>query len=416
MATGKITIASLAKLEGWLWDDKVIGLGARKQTRGVFYYLRYRHNGAQIMKSIGRHGSPWTPDTARNRARELLGTLASGTDPFAQSLNSESFGAEIERYLLRKHASLKPRSFEEVERYMRKHCAPLHRLKLDEIDRRTIAVLLGQIEQVSGPIARNRARSALSDLFSWCITEGLLETNPVQGTAKVDEGGSRERVLSHEELRKLWRNLGEDKFSDIVRLLLLTGQRRGEISALAWSEVDLAKGMIILPPTRTKNKRQHELPLSRQALTIIERQPRRNSSEFLFSDVKGYKDWDTAKTKLDKRIRIAPWRLHDLRRTCATGMAELGVQPHIIEAVLNHMSGHKAGVAGIYNRARYEGEMRNALQQWADHVEALIVGPRKQPVPTGLMERAFAVARGGKIVPEEDLANLARQLTPLKRA
>jgi integrase len=368
------------------------------------------------MKSIGRHGSPWTPDTARNRARELLGTLASGTDPFAQSLNSESFGAEIERYLLRKHASLKPRSFEEVERYMRKHCAPLHRLKLDEIDRRTIAVLLGQIEQVSGPIARNRARSALSDLFSWCITEGLLETNPVQGTAKVDEGGSRERVLSHEELRKLWRNLGEDKFSDIVRLLLLTGQRRGEISALAWSEVDLAKGMIILPPTRTKNKRQHELPLSRQALTIIERQPRRNSSEFLFSDVKGYKDWDTAKTKLDKRIRIAPWRLHDLRRTCATGMAELGVQPHIIEAVLNHMSGHKAGVAGIYNRARYEGEMRNALQQWADHVEALIVGPRKQPVPTGLMERAFAVARGGKIVPEEDLANLARQLTPLKRA
>jgi hypothetical protein len=235
MATGKITIASLAKLEGWLWDDKVIGLGARKQTRGVFYYLRYRHNGAQIMKSIGRHGSPWTPDTARNRARELLGTLASGTDPFAQSLNSESFGAEIERYLLRKHASLKPRSFEEVERYMRKHCAPLHRLKLDEIDRRTIAVLLGQIEQVSGPIARNRARSALSDLFSWCITEGLLETNPVQGTAKVDEGGSRERVLSHEELRKLWRNLGEDKFSDIVRLLLLTGQRRGEISALAWS-------------------------------------------------------------------------------------------------------------------------------------------------------------------------------------
>jgi hypothetical protein len=84
--------------------------------------------------------------------------------------------------------------------------------------------------------------------------------------------------------------------------------------------------------------------------------------------------------------------------------------------VLNHVSGHKAGVAGIYNRARYEGEMRDALTKWADHVEALIVGPRKQPVPIGLMERAFAVARGSKIVPEEDLANLARQLTPLKRA
>jgi hypothetical protein len=88
-------------------------------------------------------------------------------------------------------------------------------------------------------------------------------------------------------------------------------------------------------------------------------------------------------------------------------MAELGVQPHIIEAVLNHVSGHKAGVAGIYNRARYVGEMRDALQRWADHLEALLVGPRQ---PTGLMERAFAVARGGKIVPDEDLANLERQL------
>ena len=371
MATGKITITSLRDLEGWLWDSAVIGLGARKQTRGVFYYLRYRHNGAQIMKSIGRHGSPWTPDTARNKARELLGVLASGADPFVPALSSESLGAEIERYLLRKKATLKPRSFEEVERYVRKHCAPLHRLKLSEIDRRTIAILLGQIETASGPIARNRARSALSDLFSWCITEGLLDANPVVGTAKVNENGSRERVLSQEELRKLWRNLGEDKFSDIVRLLLLTGQRRGEISALAWSEVDLAKGMIILPPARTKNKRQHELPLSRQALAIIERQPRRNSSPFLFSEKKGYKDWDTAKTKLDERIRIAPWRLHDLRRTCATQLGELGVQPHYIEAVLNHYSGHRSGVAGVYQRAKYADEMRNALQKWADHVDKI---------------------------------------------
>jgi hypothetical protein len=90
-------------------------------------------------------------------------------------------------------------------------------------------------------------------------------------------------------------------------------------------------------------------------------------------------------------------------------MAELGIMPHIIEAVLNHVSGHKAGVARIYNRARYEGEMRQALELWATHIETLIVGPRKQPV-TGLMERAFAVARGGKIVPNDDLANLTRHL------
>jgi integrase len=121
--------------------------------------------------------------------------------------------------------------------------------------------------------------------------------------------------------------------------------------------------MIVLPSARTKNKRKHELPLSRQALAIIQRQSRR---PFLFSDVKGYTDWDCAKARLDER-----WRLHDLRRTCATGMAELGVQPHIIEAVLNHVSGHKAGVAGIYNRAKYQDEMRTALQLWSDHVEQI---------------------------------------------
>jgi integrase len=411
MATGKITLTSLRDLEGWLWDTSVVGFGARRQTKGVFYYLRYRHNGAQIMKSIGRHGSPWTPDTARTKAKELLGALAGGDDPFAQPLAAEAFGAEVERYLQRKRPALKPVSFSEVGRYLRQHSAPLHRLRLGEIDRRTIAVLLGQIEQARGPVARNRVRSALSAFFAWAITEGLLETNPVQGTAKADEGGSRERVLTRDELRKLWLDLGDGRFPDIVRLLLLTGQRRNEIGHLQWSEIDFRRSLIVLPPARTKNGRLHELPLSRQALAIIERQPRRNSSEFLFSDKQGFKDWDAAKARVDQRLGIAEYTLHDLRRTCATGMAELGVQPHIIEAVLNHVSGHKAGVAGIYNRARYEGEMRDALTKWADLVETLIVGPLKQPVPIGLMERAFAVARGSKIVPEEDLANLARQLT-----
>src|SRR3974377_1069132 len=110
MATGKITISTLAKLEGWIWDDRVIGLGARRQRNGCFYYLRYRHNGPQLMKSIGRHGSPWTPDTARTEARRLLGILATGADPFAQPIAAETFGAEVNRYLGRKQKALKPRA------------------------------------------------------------------------------------------------------------------------------------------------------------------------------------------------------------------------------------------------------------------------------------------------------------------
>jgi integrase len=369
VATGKITISSLSKLQGWVWDQTVSGFGARRQTQGVFYYVRYRQNGSQVVRSIGRHGH-WTPDTARNEARRLLGAVAGGADPFrAEPLKGEAFAACAERYLERKRAALKPRAFVEVARYLRNHAAPLHAMRLAGIDRRAIAALLGGIETECGPVARNRARSALSAFFAWAITEGLIEVNPVMGTAKADEGGSRERVLSAEELKALLGALPQinEDFADVVRLLLLTGQRRNEIGKLAWSEIDLGRKLIVLPAARTKNGRQHEVPLSPQALAILERQPRRNSSGFVFGQ-RGFTNWDKSKARLDARLKIAHWTLHDLRRTAATGMAELGVQPHIIEAVLNHVSGHKGGVAGIYNRARYEGEMRDALQRWADHI------------------------------------------------
>ena len=172
-------------------------------------------------------------------------------------------------------------------------------------------------------------------------------------------------------MRKLWRTLSDNRFSEIVRLLLLTAARRNEIGNLTWGEIDLKRNLIVLPPDRTKNGRGLELPLSRQALKVIERTPRRNSSAFLFSDANGYKGWDQDKMRLDGRLGIAPWRLHDCRRSAATYMAEIGVQPHIIEAVLNHQSGHKSGVAGIYNRAKYTDEMRSALQRWADHLDQI---------------------------------------------
>ena len=367
MAVGKVTISAVSKLEGWLWDTHVVGFGARRQTNGVFYYVRYRQGGAQIVRSIGRHG-PFTPDTARAKARQLLGVVAGGADPFIRARVGDGFGATLDRYLGRKRTSLKPNSFTELGRYLRNYSAPLHRLRLGEIDRRTIAALLGEIETGSGSVSRNRARSALSSFFGWCVSEGLLDTNPVLGTAKADEGGSRERVLTREELRRLWHGLGTDQFSQIVRLLLLTGQRRNEIGKLRWAEIDLAKRQIVLPPERTKNGRLHELPISTQALAILQSLPRRNSSDFLFGNRgnQGFNDWDRVKVLLDQRLDLAEWRLHDLRRTCATGMAELGTQPHIIEAVLNHVSGHRAGVAGVYNRATYAEPMRDALQRWAD--------------------------------------------------
>src|SRR6516165_5203967 len=138
MATGKITISAIAKLQGWLWDTTVMGFGARRQTNLVHYYVRYRHNGQQIVRSIGRHGA-LTPDTARARAKQLLGTVAGGTDPFAQALSGEGFATSVDRYLERKRSTLKPNSFRESERYLRNHSAPLHSLRLAQIDRRKVA-------------------------------------------------------------------------------------------------------------------------------------------------------------------------------------------------------------------------------------------------------------------------------------
>ena len=396
---GKITKRTVEGLapKAWLWDSEVKGFGARRQTDGVFYYLRYRLHGHQFMKSLGRHGH-LTPDLARAQAKQRLGKIASGSDPFAEEANAraaETFGGELERYLQHKQPLMKPRAFEEIKRHLAVYAKPLHRMRLGEINRRAIAVLLAEVEQESGIVSRNRLRSSLSAFFTWAIQEGFIDANPVSGTAKINEGRSRERVLTQPELVQLWAALGQSnsvplgQYGDVVRLLILTGQRRNEIAALRWDEVDFDRAVITLPPSRTKNNRTHELPLSPQAVAILQRQPRRKGQEFVFPNRNGgrFVNWLEGRARLDKAIaqsttnkaKAQPWRLHDLRRTCATGMAELGVLPHIVEAVLNHVGGHKAGVAGIYNRAKYIDEMREALVKWADHLDANHISSAEGP-------------------------------------
>jgi integrase len=169
-------------------------------------------------------------------------------------------------------------------------------------------------------------------------------------------------------------------------LLALTGARANEIAALSWPEGDDDK--IALPASRTKNKRDHVIPLSEQAQAILDHRPRRADHDFVFGRRNGrpFTGWSVCGDLLDARIKdsgatVAHWTPHDLRRTAATRMAELGVPPHIIEAVLNHVSGHKHGVAGIYNRATYEPEKRHALALWADHLLAIVEGRKRVVVP-----------------------------------
>jgi len=161
------------------------------------------------------------------------------------------------------------------------------------------------------------------------------------------------------------------------------GQRRDEIGSLRWFEINFDKAVISLPPERTKNSRPHDVPLTDAALSILKARPRLAGQEYVFTTgANGYRGWSNNKVTLDGRIgTIAPWRLHDLRRTCATRMADIGVLPHIIEACLNHVSGHKAGVAGTYNRSTYEKEKRHALNLWAEYLASIVAGERSKVVP-----------------------------------
>ncbi|MGB9019372.1 MAG: integrase arm-type DNA-binding domain-containing protein, partial [Pseudolabrys sp.] len=254
---GKITKTAVDGLAPgqWLWDhdhrEVVKGFGARRQVDGVFYYLRFRLNGRQIIKSLGRHGH-LTPDTARIKAKQKLGKVASGVDPFAEEAKArtaETFGDEAKRYLERKQPSMKRRSYGEVQRHLMNHAKPLHRSRLSEINRRDIARVLEEIETGSGVVTRNRVRSSLGAFFTWAMREGFIEVNSVSGTGQAHEGGSRERVLTQSELAELWAVLEGDKeinrqYADVVRLLILTGQRREEIGSLRWNEVDFERGLI----------------------------------------------------------------------------------------------------------------------------------------------------------------------------
>jgi hypothetical protein len=235
-------------------------------------------------------------------------------------------------------------------------------------------------------------RTSLSAFFSWAAREGYIDANPAAFTNKAIENGSRERVLADDELAEIWHAAGRDQYGAIVKLLMLTGARRDEIAGLRWSEVDLDVATITLPPARTKNRREHVIPLSDQALTILEAQPRRVDADgterdhvFGYGRGRGWQNWSGNKADLDKRIASArkseglDWRLHDFRRSLSTALHErFKVAPHVVEAILGHVGGHKAGVAGIYNKALYLDERRRSLDRWAAYIDALVSSKPKQ--------------------------------------
>jgi integrase len=381
------------------FDDDLPGFGIRLRAGGKrTWIVQYRMGHKQRRLTLGSVAAIGL-DQARDEARKTLAKVHLAHDPQTEKTRRRAqaaltFGSLIDRYLDVKQDRLRRRSYEETERHLLRHWAPLHGLPVADIDRADIANRLGTMATVNGPVAADRARAALSAFFTWAMREGLVAANPVIGTNRPAEPIARERVLTDGELVEIWRACGDNDYGRIIRLLIITGQRREEIASLSWPELDLDKMVISLPSDRTKNHRPHDVPLSDQAVAILNEVPRRDGRDFLFGAANGaFSGYSKSKVALDKRILAArappagghqpmpEWRLHDIRRTVATRMADIRIQPHVIEAVLNHVSGHRAGVAGVYNRSLYADEKRDALVRWGNYVEGLVANGQAKVVP-----------------------------------
>lgn len=373
------------------WDDEVAGFGIRVREGGSRTWIyRYRRGSKQRSMKLGSAKS--VPlGVARENASRLEAEVRLGGDPALKNQTANlaadnTFGVLANQYLEARKSKWRLKSRAQYQRHLLKYAKPLHRLPITAVSQRNIANVLTDITKESGEPTSNRLRSTLCSLFSWVIKEGirLPEGNVASYTNKHDEK-SRDRVLADGELKTIWCASPDSDFGAVLKLLILTAQRANEIGGLRWEEVH--DEQIVLPSLRTKNKRVHVVPLSDPARAILSKF-RADGRTHVFgrADTTGFDGWGFAKRTLDARIAgsgqpLPHWTIHDIRRTVATRMAELGVQPHIIEAVLNHVSGHKGGVAGIYNRATYDKEKREALNLWAEHVAAVVEGRAAKVLP-----------------------------------
>ena len=311
----KLTAAAVHKLtlphsvaDKIFFDDGLSGFGLRIRDGGKRTWIaQYRVGTKQRRVTLGTVEN-LDAHAARQRAKDVLSKVHLGGDPQTEKAErraqaSVTVGVMVERYLAERAAKrLKPRSFEEVERHLKKHWSALSGLPIRSVTRSDVAAQLGRIAKDNGPFASNRARAALSAFFSWAIGEGLVDATPVLGTNKATEEISRDRVLSGEELAAIWNEAGGGDYGAIVRLLILTGQRREEVGGMLWSEIDLDKRVWRIDAERTKNGQAHDVPLSSPAVEIL-RARERSGRALVFGSREGpFQGWSNAKSALDKRV------------------------------------------------------------------------------------------------------------------
>jgi integrase len=435
VATLKLTKTSVEAIspgpqDVYGWDTELPRFGVRvTPAKSRIYLVQYRAKPAPGLPpktrriTIGDHGGVWTLDLARGEAKRILASVDLGRDPFADRASDrtarhlaqvaeaerkleeaarqrDNFKAVAERYIELRLSDT--RSGAETARLIRFDAEPAWASRhIGDLTRADVADLLDRISKRSPAVSR-ATYAALRGLFSWCLDRDLIRASPCHSVTAPARPEARDRVLGDSEIRAVWRACGDLNypFGPLIRLLLLTGQRRAEVGGMTWAEIDLKAAIWRIPKERAKNGKAHEVDLSPQAVAILESIhrispyvfPGRNaparktlrSTGVVEQCVSGF---SATKRRLDELVDVGwmnldpkpdrvvlPWRLHDLRRTAATGMAGMGFAPHVVERVLNHVSGAQSGLVGVYQRHEYRVERTAALTAWGSRVEAIVNG------------------------------------------
>jgi len=365
-----------------VWDGGIPGFGMRVTKTGTkTFILVYRHRGRARRMTLGRYPYVSLAD-ARRAANDALTEVGKGNDPsipeHAADDPSFRFDAVVKRYVQR-HCKVhnKPSTARETNRLLRKHfVSAWGKRDIRDIRQSDINKILDALVESGKPSEANHALGVIKTLFRWCVDREMLAVSPSMNVKKPAKHGSRSRVLSPGELSAVWNAAAAEgyPFGTMTRLLIFTAQRRGEVTQMRWPQIDLEAKTWLIPAELSKNGREHLLPLSPPVIEILESIPRLHD-ELLFP-AKGNENavisgFSRAKIRIDKASGVTGWTLHDLRRTTATYLAKLDTPPHVIERVLNHVSGSFAGVAGVYNRHPYLDEMRDALERWGSYVSEL---------------------------------------------
>jgi integrase len=364
------------------WDAGCPGFGVKVTPKGrkVFIVL-YRTAGAgsKLCKyTIGPYGRV-TLHQARVAAQKVFAAKLEGRDPAAEKREAKRRVVAdrvedlLEMFIVQRLSQ--NRSGGEISRLLRREVGkPWAGRSIHEINKRDVVEVVTAIEQRGAPIAANKALKATKTFLRWCVGRAVLDQSPAEGVPLPSKEVARDRVLDDNELAHVIlaaRKIG-GPYGAIVELLALTGQRREEVARLQREELDLARRVWTLPKTRTKNAKVHVVHLSEQSMAVLKRAEQTGLYVFSLLGTKPFPGFSRAKRRLDQLSGVTGWRLHDLRRTCVSGMARLGIAPHVADKILNHQSGTISGVAAVYQRHEFLSERQEALERWGTHVAHIV--------------------------------------------